>query len=153
VLQERETITIVKTIADRMKSVRQELGWNQAELAAQVGVSQSTIGNIESGQRKRPRELLSIAKALGVSAEWLETGKGGKSGSAPERPPLKLVVTDEPQSVRAAVELLARVAAQQRPTLRKNLGNLLLDLVEHPEDAALIEQTITDIERFFKPAT
>jgi transcriptional regulator with XRE-family HTH domain len=147
------TITIVKSIADRVKSARQELGWNQAELADQVGVSQSTIGNIESGQRKRPRELLSIAKALGVSAEWLESGKGGKTGPAAERPQLKLVGDDAPQSVRAAVELLAGIAVLQRPTLRKNLGNLLVDLVEHPDDAALIEQTITDIERFFKPAT
>ena len=141
----------MKNIADRVKAVRQELGWNQVELAEQVGVSQSTIGNIESGQRKRPRELLSIAKALGVTPEWLETGKGSRTGD-PERAPLRLV-ENEPQSARAAVEFIARVAALQRPTLRKNLGNLLVDLVEHPDDPALIEQTITDIERFFKPST
>lgn len=143
-------ITFVKTIADRLKEARQELGWNQAQLAAQVGVAQSTIGNIEAGQRKRPRELLSIAKALGVSAEWLETGKGGKTGRDMERPPLKLVVADKQPSVREVVSSLASIAAQQRPTLRKNLSNLLVDLVEHPEDAALVEQTIADIERFFK---
>ncbi len=141
-------LTFVKTIADRIKEVRQELGWNQAQLAAQVGVSQSTIGNIESGQRKRPRELLSIAKALGVSAEWLETGKGGK---VVERPALKLVGTNDQASVELLVRSLAGIAAQQRPTLRKNLANLLVDLVEHPDDPALIEQTITDIERFFGP--
>jgi hypothetical protein len=28
---------------------------------------------------------------------------------------------------------------------------LLVDLVEHPEDTALIEHTIADIERFFAP--
>jgi len=26
-----------------------------------------------------------------------------------------------------------------------------VDLVEHPEDTALVEQTIADIERFFPP--
>ena len=60
---------------------------------------------------------------------------------------------NEPQLARAPVEFIARVTAQQRPTLRKNLGNLLADLVEHPDDPALIEQTVADIERFFKPAT
>ena len=65
----------MKTIAERVKAVRQELGWSQVRLAAEVGVSQSSIGNIESGFRQRPRELVSIAKALQVSPEWLETGK------------------------------------------------------------------------------
>lgn len=53
--------------------------------------------------------------------------------------------------MRALVEYLAQIAAQQRPTLRKNLANLLVDLGEHTEDTALIEQTIADIERFFPP--
>jgi transcriptional regulator with XRE-family HTH domain len=117
------------------------------QLAEEVGVSQSSIRNIESGFRQRPRELVSIARALRVSPEWLETGKGPKT----ERSPLKLVGADAEPSVRALVEYLAEIAAQQRPTLRKNLANLLVDLVEHPEDTALIEQTIADIERFFSP--
>lgn len=139
----------MKTIAERIKAVRQELGWSQVQLAEEVGVSQSSIGNIESGFRQRPRELVSIAKALRVSAEWLETGKGPKIEGAS----LRLVGGDAGPSVRMLVEHLAEIAAQQRPTLRKNLANLLVDLIEHPEDTALIEQTIADIERFFpKPA-
>lgn len=141
----------MNSIASRVKAARLEKGWSQGQLAEEVGLSQSTIGNIEAGVRKRPRELVSIAKALEVSAEWLESGKGAKKGSGSDRPPLKLVGAQEAPSVRAAVELLAGLAAQQRPTLRKNLGNLLIDLVEHPDDPALIEQTITDIERFFGP--
>jgi transcriptional regulator with XRE-family HTH domain len=137
----------VKTIAERIKAVRQELGWSQVQLAEEVGVSQSSIGNIESGFRQRPRELVSIAKALRVSAEWLETGKGPKI----EGTSLRLVGGDAGPSVRMLVEYLAEVAAQQRPTLRKNLANLLVDLVEHPDDTVLIEQTIADIERFFPP--
>ena len=135
----------MKTLADRIKATRQKLGWSQAHLAAEAGISQSTIGNIESGFRQRPRELISIAQALSVSPEWLETGKSTnmlltlvQQGSAPDV-----------ASVRGAVEFLAAVAAQQRPTLRKNLGNLLVELVEHPDDAAVVEQTIADIERFY----
>lgn len=52
--------------------------------------------------------------------------------------------------MRGAVEFLAAFAARQRPTLRKNLGNLLVELVEHPDGPIVVEQTIADIERFFK---
>lgn len=142
-----ERITFVKnTLSDRIKATRQKLGWSQAHLAAEAGISQSTIGNIESGFRQRPRELVSIAQALGVSPEWLETGKTQNAllelvqrGSAPDV-----------ASVRGAVEFLAAFAAQQRPTLRKNLANLLVELVEHPDDPSVVEQTIADIERFYK---
>lgn len=133
------------SIGSRIREQRCEIGWSQVQLADEAGVTQSAIGNIESGLRQRPRELVSIARALRVSPEWLETGKGPKT----ERAPLKLVGADAEPSVRALVEYLAEIAAQQRPTLRKNLANLLVDLVEHPEDAALIEQTIADIVRFF----
>ncbi|MBS0339822.1 MAG: helix-turn-helix transcriptional regulator [Proteobacteria bacterium] len=136
------------TIGSRLKAVRQEKGWSQLQLAEAAGVSQSAIGNIESGQRKRPRDLVSIGAALGVSAEWLETGK-----SESERPVLRLVGADQPPTVRDVVEQLAAIARKERPTLRKNLGNLLVELVEHPDDPDVIEQTITDIERFFGPAT
>ncbi|UVH54699.1 helix-turn-helix transcriptional regulator [Variovorax paradoxus] len=137
----------MSTIGSRIKEARGALGWSQVQLADEAGVTQSAIGNIESGLRQRPRELVSLAKALRVSPEWLETGKGPRT----ERASLKLVGADAEPSVRALVEYLAEIAAQQRPTLRKNLANLLVDLVEHPEDTALVEQTIADIERFFTP--
>lgn len=68
----------MKTIAERLKEAREEAGLTQPALAVKAKVSQGTIGNIESGIRKRPRDLLSIAKALGVSATWLESGNGPK---------------------------------------------------------------------------
>ncbi|MFG5779898.1 XRE family transcriptional regulator [Comamonas sp. J-3] len=68
----------MNTIAERLKQAREELGLTQPELAAKAKVSQGTIGNIETGLRKRPRELLAIASALGVDPAWLESGKGHK---------------------------------------------------------------------------
>lgn len=56
------------TIGSRIKEARSALGWSQVQLADEAGVTQSAIGNIESGLRQRPRELVSIAKALRVSA-------------------------------------------------------------------------------------
>jgi transcriptional regulator with XRE-family HTH domain len=68
-------ITDVKTLANRIKESRERLKLTQAGLAKASGVSQGTIGNLESGIRKSAREILSIAAALGVSPQWLATGK------------------------------------------------------------------------------
>jgi len=68
-------ITAVTNISNRVKTARQARNLTQAQLARQAGVSQGTIGNLESGLRQSPRELLRIAAALGVSAEWLSSGK------------------------------------------------------------------------------
>ncbi len=73
----RSKVTIVmETIGTRVKARREELGWSQGTLAEKAGVSQGTIGNLESGIRKKPREWLAIAVALGLNPVFLETGKG-----------------------------------------------------------------------------
>lgn len=65
------------TLAERLKWARETIARvSQEELARRAGVSQGTIGNIESGTRRAPRDLLEIAKAAGVSAEWLKYGRG-----------------------------------------------------------------------------
>lgn len=67
--------TATETIGDRLRAKRRERDWSQAELARRSGVSQGTIGNIESGTRSSPRKLLAIAEALSVDPYWLETGR------------------------------------------------------------------------------
>ena len=77
-------ITSVNTIADRMKSAREAKGWSQGRLAQEAKVTQGTIGNIESGARKRPRDLLAIAAALGVDPGWLQSGQESRQESRVE---------------------------------------------------------------------
>lgn len=69
-------IRYVETISDRLKKARARKGWTQGELATAAGVSQGTVGNIESGHRKSLASLVSIAEALGVSYKWLAFGEG-----------------------------------------------------------------------------
>lgn len=84
-----ETFTDVKSIKDRTREAREALGLSQIELAKRAKVSPGTIGNLEAGTRKSPRELLAIAAALKVNAEWLKSGKGPREAGAaqPERAP------------------------------------------------------------------
>lgn len=81
-------ITDVKTIAERLTHAREAQGMTQEAVAKAAGVSQGTIGNIESGLRENPRELLAIAAAVGVSPQWLKTGRG-------QRGPVGTVSLDE----------------------------------------------------------
>ena len=76
VMQKNRVITNVITIAERLKQAREKLGLTQLQLAAKAAVTQSTIANIENGIRKRPRDLVNLAKALNVDPSWLESGKG-----------------------------------------------------------------------------
>ncbi|MEI7411691.1 LexA family protein [Pectobacterium aroidearum] len=63
------------TIAVRVKSRRESLEITQVELAERVGTSQQSIEQLENGKTKRPRYLPELAKELGVTVDWLLSGK------------------------------------------------------------------------------
>lgn len=87
-MQATGLITFVKTTKDhdlsalggRLKWAREQRKLSQDALAGLAKVSQGTIGNLESGERKSARKLLSIAAALRCSADWLESGRGQWEG-------------------------------------------------------------------------
>lgn len=66
----------MKNLAERLTWAREQKGLTQAALAKLVGVSQSTIGNLESGLRQSARKIANIALALDVDALWLAEGRG-----------------------------------------------------------------------------
>lgn len=76
VTQDDGLITYVNSIGERIKWARQQRGLTQQALARAAGVSTSTIGNLESGLREKPRELNAIAGALQASISWIESGRG-----------------------------------------------------------------------------
>ncbi|GGX33124.1 hypothetical protein GCM10007242_45260 [Pigmentiphaga litoralis] len=79
VIQEPFLITFVKTFRERLIQAREARGMTQEQLARASGVSQGAIGNYESGSRNSSRQVVSLASALGVRAEWLDNGKGPMS--------------------------------------------------------------------------
>lgn len=62
---------MAETLGDRVKSRRKALRWSQTKLAEEVGVAQSTIVDIEKGVTSRPRILVELAQALGMSVNEL----------------------------------------------------------------------------------
>ncbi|KPL99268.1 repressor [Vibrio splendidus] len=64
------------SLAERVKQRRKLLGLSQASLAELVGVAQQSIFKIEGGVTTKPRNIISLAKALECDASWLLTGKG-----------------------------------------------------------------------------
>lgn len=69
----------MKTLAERLTWARENKGLTQASLAKLSGVTQSTIGNLESGARQTARKILDIASALDVDPIWLANGQGTPS--------------------------------------------------------------------------
>lgn len=64
----------VMSLADRVKSRRNLLGLTQTEAADKAGIRQQSWASIEDGKTKKPRNIISIAKALECDAGWLMTG-------------------------------------------------------------------------------
>ncbi len=150
VMQVRDQITLVNTIAERVAQARIAAKLTQDQLAKAANVSQSTIGNIEAGLRKRPRELLAIAAALQVEASWLQSGKASHLIRASAAQPTSAAL---PRALQLLLDTLttmpparwASVRAQldqwvNKPHLRVQTQDELLSLLQAPpgkqQDAA-----------------
>jgi len=64
------------TTGERVKMRRMELGLSQEKLGQRAGLTQPTISALEKNRAHTSGSLASIAAALGVSALWLESGRG-----------------------------------------------------------------------------
>lgn len=66
----------MRGIGDRIAERREELGLSQEALAQSSGESQQWISKLEAGKSVKSGNLVSIARALNVSPDWLydETG-------------------------------------------------------------------------------
>src|SRR5258706_6962068 len=67
--------TSAKTLGQRAKERRMALGLSQPQLARKVGgITYQAIQQLEQGGGTK--HLVSIARALGTTAEWLQDGHG-----------------------------------------------------------------------------
>lgn len=77
------------TFSHRLRNARMLQGWTQKDLAVASNLSQSAIGNYESGQRLQPSSdaLIKLTRALRVNPMWLSTGEGPMASPAYAEPP------------------------------------------------------------------
>jgi transcriptional regulator with XRE-family HTH domain len=67
------------SVGERIKKRRAELGWTQEQLAQKAGISKSFLSDLENSKRSVGADnLLDIARALGVSLDFLMTGEASK---------------------------------------------------------------------------
>lgn len=121
--------------------MRTALGLTQAALARAAGVSQGTIGNIESGQRGYGESLVDIAKALEVSAAYLRCEPNAPISEADSAvdaamfvPAGTVVGTAAPVQVGVpALYTLGKAIEQASPADRASAIALLTTFIEDPK--------------------
>src|SRR5690606_31660021 len=102
----------METFGHRLRMTRMRFGWTQKELAHVCGLTQSAIGNYESGQRTEPTSaaLIKLAKALDVSPEWLS--QGGPPPAMASTPPATSRSNASDRAGRAGTWPFAAIAFQ-----------------------------------------
>ena len=94
------------SVGERIRGRRAELGWTQDQLAQRAGISKSFLSDLENGKRSvGANNLLDIARALGVSLDFLMTG----TASQDQRSEVPIPAS------------LARFAAEEGLTFRQTL--------------------------------
>jgi transcriptional regulator with XRE-family HTH domain len=63
------------SVGKRVAYARKYRSLTQQELADRAGIAQSSLASLEAGRNKGSRSLISLAKALGVPPEWLDSGQ------------------------------------------------------------------------------
>ncbi|WP_414162854.1 LexA family protein [Superficieibacter sp. BNK-5] len=86
------------SISARVRAKREQLGLTQTELAEKVKASQQAIEQLENGKTRRPRYLPELAKALGVSVDWILNGDENFSQISPYVPGKKYPVLSKIQA-------------------------------------------------------
>ncbi len=64
----------MKTLGNRVKSIRQHIGMSQEQLAQLCDTTQQTIQHLEADRVKKPSYLINLGDALGVDPRWLMHG-------------------------------------------------------------------------------
>jgi tetratricopeptide (TPR) repeat protein len=140
-----------ETIGERLRRLRAERGLSQRELSA-PGVSYAYISRIEAGARRPSvKALRQLARRLGVSAEYLETGSEIHDCERRELrladAELRLRLGGEVEHAEHEFDSLLREAAEAGDALtearaRIGLGLLCFDRGDNEQAAALLATAV-----------
>lgn len=110
----------MKTLAARIKHIREGLGLTQAEFGRAIGKSRASIHQIENGTTKalKGSTVVAVEKLSGYASEWIESGKG-----APKRKSAPLPEGAEDQISRIYSELI-KLPPEQRDKIEADIAFL-----------------------------
>lgn len=118
-------------VGERIKERRAELGWTQEQLAQKAGISKSFLSELENGKRSVSADnLLDLARALGVSLDYLMTGQENEEAKPAEvQIPASLAkfAAEEGISFRQALTLLEmqrQIIAHRSATKKESLDKV-----------------------------
>jgi len=115
------------TVGERVKQRRRELGLSQDALAQRAGISKSFLSDLETGKRSLGAEtLLDLARAMGLSLDYLMTGKESRKQKPEVKIPASLATfaAKEGLSMRQALTLLhmqEQIIANRKSAKRDDL--------------------------------
>lgn len=149
-----------ETIGQRLRRLRQERGMSQRELSS-PGVSYAYISRIEAGTRQPSvKALRKLARKLGISAEYLETGSDVSEADLRElrlaQAELDLRLSQEPEAAEQRLRDLSREAEEAGDALafrRARIGLGLAAFAGNRLDEALglLENVIDELEPSLRP--
>lgn len=112
------------SIGARIREAREQVGFSQAQLARALGITRSACSQWEASDGTAPRRerLEQIARLLGVSYEWLATGRSTvEPGVLESSPGYASSLTAEQREM---LELYQRMSPASRRTLLDFLRTL-----------------------------
>lgn len=126
------------TLGERIREVRKSLKMTMDQFGERIGVTKSTISNIENGNRNATEHMIkSICREFEVNEEWLRTGAGGSDNM------FKKMTADEQVCNRF------RYIIENASPVKKVLLSALLELVYSAPDDSL-DTVIKQFEEFKK---
>lgn len=76
----RDNGSLMQTPGQRIRSAREDAGYNQGEFARLVGIAQATLSEIETGESKLPSApvLIAMCEILRKTPRWILYGEDGE---------------------------------------------------------------------------
>ena len=134
------------TIGDRIKEIREDLGWTQEKLAEESTISKGFLSDVENNKRDiSATNVLKIANAMGASLEYLLRGEESskqKEKREPEQIPVELSKAAEELKLSYSDTLTLRDTYRSMIARRSNKSIKPLTVEEWKELYELIKRAV-----------
>ena len=125
-ISECDSLTYMSTLSERLEQAMKEANVSQSELATYVGIKQPSVNAWISGKTKKIEgmNLIRASECLGISPEWLATGRGAVR-AAEARTIYAIDKVSEPADIDDFLNLLTEKLAGEDEATRAIIGDML----------------------------